>query len=39
MRRLLIPALLVAIGLCGIGSAGGAIIFGTAGADRLNGTL
>lgn len=39
MHRLLIPALLVAIGLCGIGSAGAAIIFGTAGADRLNGTL
>jgi hypothetical protein len=39
MRRLLIPALLVVVGLCGIGSAGGAIIFGTPGADRLNGTL
>ena len=39
MRRLLIPALLVAIGLCGIGPAGAAIIFGTGGADRLNGTL
>jgi hypothetical protein len=39
MRRLLIPALLVAVGLCGIGSAGAAIIFGTSGADRLNGTL
>ena len=39
MRRILIPALLLGFGLCGIGSAGGAIIFGTAGADRLNGTL
>jgi len=37
-RALLIPALLVAIGLSGIGSAGAAIIFGTARADRLNGT-
>ena len=39
MRRLLIPALLVAIGVFGIGPAGGAIIFGTAGSDRLRGTL
>src|SRR5262245_997404 len=38
MRRLLIPALIVADGLSGIGSAGAAIIFDTAGADRLNGT-
>ena len=39
MRRLLSAALLVAIGVYGIGSAGADIIFGTAGADRLNGTL
>ena len=39
MRRLLVPALLVAVGLGGIGPAGAAIIFGTAGADRLRGTL
>jgi BNR repeat-like domain/RTX calcium-binding nonapeptide repeat (4 copies) len=39
MRRTLIPALLVAIGLVGIGAAGGATIFGTAGPDQLNGTL
>jgi hypothetical protein len=39
MRRLLSAALLVAIGAYGIGSASADIIFGTSGADRLNGTL
>jgi hypothetical protein len=39
MRRFLIPALLLGIGLSGIGSAGGAIIRGTSGNDRLNGTI
>ena len=38
MRRLLIPALLVAVGLSGIESAGGTIIVGTRGPDRLAGT-
>lgn len=39
MRRLLIPALLVALGmLTGIQAAGGAVIEGTDGPDRLNGT-
>lgn len=39
MRRLLIPALLVASGmLTGIQAAGGAVIQGTEGPDRLNGT-
>ena len=38
MRRLLIPALLVAVGLSGIGSADAAILVGTPGPDRLNGT-
>src|SRR5919201_6073442 len=38
MRRLLIPTLLVAVGLSGIGSANGAILVGTPGPDRLNGS-
>jgi hypothetical protein len=38
MRRLLVAALLVAMGLTGIEAAGGAIIRGTPGPDRLRGT-
>jgi RTX calcium-binding nonapeptide repeat (4 copies) len=38
MRRLLVPALLVAMGLTGIEAASGAIFRGTPGPDRLNGT-
>jgi RTX calcium-binding nonapeptide repeat (4 copies) len=39
MRRFLVPALLVAMGLTGIHAASGAIIRGTAGPDRLTGTF
>jgi hypothetical protein len=38
MRRLLVPALLVAMGLTGIEAASGAIVRGTPGPDRLRGT-
>jgi hemolysin type calcium-binding protein len=38
MRRLLIPALFVAMGLTGIQAASGAIVRGTQGPDRLSGT-
>jgi RTX calcium-binding nonapeptide repeat (4 copies)/BNR/Asp-box repeat len=38
MRRFLIPALLVAMGLTGIQAAHGAIVRGTQGPDRLSGT-
>src|SRR5215217_8524561 len=38
MPRLLVPALLVAMGLTGIEAASGAIIRGTPGPDRLSGT-
>ena len=38
MRRVLTPALVVALGLSSIGVARGAVIVGTPGPDRLNGT-